>query len=327
MSRARRWWLVVGAVLLAAVLAAVAYGSSVRPQVHPGRPGSPLAPRASVARLTSTLAALPGPRSPTDAAALGVAEELAFAALVSQGYSVYRDEVRHEPGSTHRHPPTHSVLTAVPPAGPVWMVAAHLDSVSGSPGADDDASGVAVVLEVARLVSGREGARHVVFALFNEEETGLLGSRQYVDDVARRLGARLAGLVVLDAVGFYAKGAGTQAAPFPLSAFVPDEADFLSAITLDEALAARLVAVRDAAAPTFTLATFAPPRLLAEALPDLWRSDHAPFWRAGLPAVFVTDTANFRNGRYHRPDDVPGSLDVGRLAQVADLVAGLVERP
>ncbi|MFN7133003.1 MAG: M28 family peptidase, partial [Myxococcales bacterium] len=68
--------------------------------------------------------------------------------------------------------------------------------------------------------------------------------------------------------------------------------------------------------------TFAPPRRLAEALPDLWRSDHAPFWDAGIPAALLTATANFRNPHYHAPGDVPDTLDYVFMARITRMLEG-----
>jgi Zn-dependent M28 family amino/carboxypeptidase len=186
-----------------------------------------------------------------------------------------------------------------------------------------------VVLEVAHLLARTEAGSRTVFALFTEEETGLLGSRQFVDGLDPRVRARLEGVVVMDAVGFASHEPHSQKAPPPLQRFAPDVGDFLTVLTIrdDAAFSDQLVSMRNAVAPGLPLVTFSPPRLVADQLRDLWRSDHAPFWSAGLPALFLTDTGNFRNPHYHRPDDVPATLDGEFLASVAEVLAALFAAP
>jgi hypothetical protein len=301
----------------------------LRPRVHEPRADEVRSWETSVPHLAQTLAVLPGPRSVEDPAAMALTEELVAGALTGAGFSVHREEVRHAQGTLHRHAPVHNVLTPVPAKGDFWLVAAHLDTIPGSPGADDDASGIAVLLEMARLVGGSTPPPPVVFALFNEEETGLLGSRQFVGDGASSWGDRLRGALVMDSVGFYDAARDTQQAPSPLGPFTPSVADFLSILTVADSsmLVGRFISARNAAAPALRLVSFAPPRPMAERVPDLWRSDHAPFWAAGLPALFLTDTANFRNPRYHTPDDVRASLDLPRLAQLSHVMAAFVREP
>ncbi len=304
----------------------VGYIAWLRPKVHAPLPGDGAAWEASKDRIESNLLLFPGPRSVEDGAAMALAEELAVGALIGDGFTVYREEVRHPEGSLHRHAPTHNVLTKAPETGRFWVIAAHLDSATGSPGGDDNMSGVAVALEAAHQL-GRGPARDkVVIALFNEEETGLLGSAQFVRETAEKWGNRLAGVVVMDAVGFYVPGPGSQRAPFPLGAFLPDTGDFLSVLTLGESetLAEKFVAARTTAAPDLKLVSFTPPRALAEQLPDLWRSDHAPFWGAQMPALFLTDTADFRNPAYHKPEDTRTTVDSARLAKLAQVLVALV---
>lgn len=308
-------------------ISAIALVAWLRPRIHDATEAPvSLGRMISSKQVEGLLGCLPGPRSPGDAAALAKAEAWAFDELKALGYTAYREPILHAAGSVHRHGPTHNVLTAVPAEGRFWIVAAHLDTVPGSPGADDDGSGVAVALEVARSLAETPAADRVVFALFNEEETGLLGSRQFVANLPAGHRARIEGVIVLDAVGYFDDRTGAQTAPFPLGLLLPGEGDFLSAITLGESgeLADRFVAARDHAAPMLRVASFRPPRAIAGALPDLWRSDHAPFWEAGVPALFLTDTANFRSARYHRPDDTVDSIDPVRMAHLAAALAQLV---
>lgn len=202
-----------------------------------------------------------------------------------------------------------------PKAGKI-LVAAHYDSVPGSPGADDNASGVAVVLEVARLLR-QPTARSLQVAFFDREERGLLGSRAFAGEDRRLLG--LKGVIVLDMVGYACRTPGCQTYPEGLPVKPPsDRGDFIG-ILVDQEHANLLQAFppkQTGLPPTLTLAV--PFRGLLT--PDLLRSDHAPFWHRGVGAMLLTDTANFRSPHYHQPSDRPATLDRAFLTGVAQLV-------
>lgn len=187
------------------------------------------------------------------------------------------------------------------------LLAAHYDTVAQSPGADDNASGVAAVLEIARLLHDRPTPRTLRLAFFDLEERGMGGSLSYAINPALR--QDLQGVVVLEMVGFACYEPGCQQYPSGLPIEPPsDRGDFLAVIGTQENLPL-LTAFEQAKAsnlpPVFTLAV--PLRGLL--LPDLLRSDHAPFWYQGIGAVMVTDTANFRTPYYHQPGDTPANLD------------------
>ncbi|MEU9703671.1 M28 family peptidase [Streptomyces sp. NPDC047981] len=231
-------------------------------------------------------------------------------------------------------------LLAEPPGaddGPAVLVGAHLDTVVGSPGADDNASGVAALLEVARLLGGLPRPPRVRLACFDMEELGFVGAR--VAARAARHGRRVSGMLCLESVGCFADRPGTQAVPAGFGALFRDAAgavraragrgDFTLVVhrrSSDEAADLWRRAAR-AAEPALPVVTLRDPRpdgplgtlagLAVPPLNHLGRSDHAAYWSAGIPAVLLTGTANFRNPHYHRPTDTPGTVDPARLAAVA----------
>ncbi|MEU7114690.1 M28 family peptidase [Streptomyces sp. NPDC046182] len=221
--------------------------------------------------------------------------------------------------------------------GPVVLVGAHLDTVAGSPGADDNASGVAALLEVARLLGGLPRPPAVRLACFDMEELGFIGAR--VAARAAGPGRRVAGMLCLESVGCFATAPGTQAIPPGFGAVFPGAAgavhatgrrgDFMLVVhrRSSDTAADLWRRAAGAAEPPLPVVTLRDPRpdgplgaLAGLAVPPmnhLGRSDHAAFWNAGVPAVLLTGTANFRNPRYHRPTDTPDTVDHERLTAVA----------
>ncbi len=214
------------------------------------------------------------------------------------------------------------------------LVVAHLDTVRQSPGADDNASGVAAALETARLLAGSE--HRVTIAFVDLEEIGYLGSRHLARTLPRP------GLVVcLESVGFFDDAPGGQRLPAGFGLVFPDLAreiraeeergNFLLVIhrsTSAEfahrwtgtaaALGLRALQLRD---PRWNGRGQAITHWVNPLLMDLDRSDHVPFWRRGVPALVITGTAPLRNRRYHRADDTADTLDYRRLGVLADSLA------
>ena len=189
------------------------------------------------------------------------------------------------------------------------VVGAHYDTVPGSPGADDNASGVAVLIELARLVSS--GVRFVAFA--NEEAPYYLGPEMGSFVYARDRGAGVRAMFSLEMLGYYSDKKGSQRYPAPLSLFYPDRADFIAFV--GDLGAARLV--RKAIGIFREKAKFPSEGLAAPAfVPGVARSDHWSFRKHGYPAVMITDTAFYRNPHYHLPSDTPDRLDYERMARV-----------
>lgn len=211
-------------------------------------------------------------------------------------------------------------IVAIPPGGSRGrtLIGAHFDSVPNSPGADDNASGVAALLRCA-YETQRAGIP-TVFVAFNAEEEGLVGSREFVaSGLCANLGIRDAH--VLEMVGYRARGKDSQRAPNGLSSFVPRTGDFIglianspSRVPLERALGAAKTGTSPAVR---TLEVFFG---LERQFGDLLRSDHAPLWSAGIPTVLWTDTAEFRNANYHQRTDTAETLDYSFLRQIGDLL-------
>ncbi|HHO51192.1 MAG TPA: M28 family peptidase [Deltaproteobacteria bacterium] len=221
--------------------------------------------------------------------------------------------------------PHHNVVaTPLDPTGPLRFVGAHYDSVPQTPGADDNGSGLAVLLELARAAA--LGGVPVGLIAFNAEEDGLVGSRDFVAELEHRRGPRPAAIHVLEMVGFTAEHQGSG--PLPRFLVGDRRGDFLALIAnRGSSILARDTLRRARAQPlapsTSTLQTCG----LERWLPDLLRSDHAPFWDAGIPALMWTDTADLRNPHYHQPTDLPHTLDLEFMARVAVLLMEAVAVP
>ena len=202
------------------------------------------------------------------------------------------------------------------------LIGAHYDTVIGSPGADDNASGLVVLLEIAERLNHMLLSRPVWLAAFCLEEQGLLGSAAFVARLKAR-GRALVGAVILECVGYASNEEGSQRTPPGIPIAVPRKGNFLGIIGNDASapfLKAVEHGVKQSSPSLQTLALTVPGR--GEALPDVRRSDHAAFWDRGFPAVMLTDTANFRNPHYHRPTDRLDTLNIEFLEHVIDAVTG-----
>lgn len=193
-----------------------------------------------------------------------------------------------------------------PTAGEI-LLGAHYDTVEGTPGADDNGSGVAVLLEAARLFGDRSFPRSLKLVFFDLEEEGLLGSQAFVEDQSQT--RFLNGTVILEMVGYGCNEPGCQRYPQGLPVTPDSTVGNFLAVVGDMRHGGLIDAFQpenhDSSLPIFTLQV----PTLGPLTPDLLRSDHVPFWRHGLGAVMVTDTANFRNPHYHQPSDTPQSLN------------------
>jgi Zn-dependent M28 family amino/carboxypeptidase len=206
--------------------------------------------------------------------------------------------------------------------GPVTIVAAHYDTVPDCPGADDNASGLAVLLECARRSARTAG--DVGFIAFNGEEDGLLGSRDFVEHGLHALACRIRRVHVLEMVGFRGARAARQELPLPWVPAALRTPDFIGLLAKGGANAMADTALASKAAPGLRLLAAKTWGPLHRLLPDLTRSDHFPFWRAGIPALLWTDTGNFRNLHYHQPTDRPDTLDYRFMADVTRVLTGLL---
>ncbi len=208
---------------------------------------------------------------------------------------------------------------------PLVLIGAHYDTVPDCPGADDNASGLAVMLECARLSTRSSPRRALGFVAFNAEEDGMLGSHDFVANGLGLLGRPLRSIHVLEMVGFRRREAALQDLPMPLRWLparfrVPDYLGLVCRGRSNVIAAGALAAKASPGLRLLTAKTWGPAHKL---LPDITRSDHYPFWQARLPAVMWTDTGNFRNPNYHRASDRPGTLDYDFMREVTDLLCAV----
>jgi Zn-dependent M28 family amino/carboxypeptidase len=242
-------------------------------------------------------------------------------------------------GSTHdKKRPLYNIVAEIPGRAParegggpreVVLVGAHFDAVPGSPGADDNATGVAALLEMARVLKDEPLERSVRLCFFNLEEQGMVGSSVYANDIGPRLREKKEKIVLmlsLDMLGYYRTEQGTQKTFIPEATGFksPKEGDFIAVVTTlrHRPACQEFVKRMHLASPEAKVVSvdFLP------ALADLLRSDHAPFLGMGIPSLLVTDTADYRNPHYHKPTDEIGTLDAERFElRVKALVGAVAE--
>jgi len=204
----------------------------------------------------------------------------------------------------------------------VLIVGAHYDTAKGTPGADDNASGVAVLLELARLHAKTPFSKTVRFVAFTLEEPPFfrsrhMGSRVYARSLKAK-GERVDAMISLEMVGYYSNEEGSQSFPFFwLRWMFPTQGNFITVVS-NFASKDLQGHVRDVLQANMTLPveTFTGPWWV----PGVDLSDHGSFWKEDYPAVMLTDTAFYRNPHYHEATDRPETLDYDAMAE---LVQGL----
>ncbi len=203
------------------------------------------------------------------------------------------------------------------------LVGAHYDTVAASSGADDNASGVSVLLEIARLFASHPTPRTLQLAFFDLEEAGLLGSKAFVTNTQRL--QKLQGVIVMDMVGYACYTTGCQKYPPGLPVTPPsDKGDFLVAVGDTENLSL-LNAFNKTDTTNLPNILTLPIPLKGLLTPDTLRSDHAPFWYQGVGAVLVTDTANLRTPHYHKASDIPKNIDRSFFAGAAQILVNATD--
>ncbi|MGB3766674.1 MAG: M28 family peptidase [Phormidesmis sp.] len=211
------------------------------------------------------------------------------------------------------------------------VLGAHYDTVANSSGADDNGSAIAVLIEAARIFSAGPSPATLKLVFFDQEEhqadsNGLLGSLAYTQSANAR---DVRGAVILDMVGYACRDIGCQSYPprLPIQT-LPQTGDFLAVLGLSTHTDLIGAFVLSAQKHWPLVLSLPIPQRTLSLFPDLLRSDHAPFWSKNIPAVFVTDTANFRNPNYHTPGDLPATLDhaffAGSAQHIVNAIATLL---
>ena len=242
----------------------------------------------------------------------------------SLGYDTSADDVcwlwRSHPNIVAEWPPARADL-------PLFIVGAHYDTVRGSPGADDNASGVAALLEIMRVVrSSLDGNREwrLQFVAFTLEEEGMAGSAHHVRTLSER-GANVNGMVSLEMVGYKSDAPNSQQLPQGLEHLYPDVGNFIGVVgnNTSRALLEAFVTSMKSVDGLPVESLIVPGN--GETIPPTRLSDHSPFWDRGYRALMITDTSWFRNPHYHQASDTIETLDLDFMARVAEGAARAVE--
>ncbi len=279
-------------------------------------------------RLERTVRQLEGPRHPeTDPGALEAAEKLIAERLKGASLAVERQPFQFR-GARYNN--VVGTLQGAEPKLSALLVGAHFDTVSHSPGADDNASGIAVLLEAARLAAQIEVRRQVQFVGFNLEEpqdvvgTYRVGSAHFAA-AARRAGRRYLGALVLEMVGYTDERSGGQQVPPLVFKRVPDTGTFLAAV--GDGRSRRLLRAFESAArqhvPELEVVTYRT-HLRGWTLPLTRLSDNASFWDRRYPALMITDTAFLRNPHYHQVSDRAETLNYDFMKRVTQAVLSAI---
>jgi Zn-dependent M28 family amino/carboxypeptidase len=199
------------------------------------------------------------------------------------------------------------------------LIGAHYDAVPRTPGADDNATGVAVLLELARIFAVEPLRYPVRIVAFDMEEYGLLGSQAYAAELrSQRQQLRL--MLSLEMLGYCDPTPGSQSYPKPLGLFYPNKGDFIALVgnlpTIPDMIGLSRK-IRQAGTPCQWL----PVPNRGSIVPQTRWSDHSPFWDRGYRAMMVTDTAFLRNPHYHQPSDRIDTLDLDFLTGVSRSLA------
>jgi len=279
--------------------------------------------RDSLERHVQELAGTIGARSLLMSGTLDAAERYVAAALNEAGYEVSSLPFSSGKGEARNLEATLPGTTA---AQEIVVVGAHYDTVVTTPGADDNASGVAVLIEAARILKTRNPARTVRFVAFPNEEppffrTDDMGSVRYAR-LCRERGDDVVAMYALESLGYFDEAPDSQMYPPPFALMYPSEGNFVGFVgsLSSRGLTHRAIALFRENIPVPSEGLAGP-----SWIPGVDLSDHRSFWNEGYPALMITDTALFRNPYYHKPGDVPSILDYNRLTWITLGVVAIIE--
>ena len=243
-------------------------------------------------------------------------------AYLKQALDQYGYEVEEERSDSEYQTNVIAELPGTISKNRVFEIGAHYDTKPNTPGADDNASGLAGLLEIARVMAAVKSRRTIRFCFFGLEETTRCGSRTHVARIISRRNERLAGVLVFEMIGYRTDESNSQRTPFriPLVLWPPRTGDFIAVVSdfRSSSIATRFQKAAKQYVPTLRVYLV---KRIGRLLRDGIRSDHSMYWQAGRKGVMITDTANFRNPNYHSPSDTPDTLDFKFVAQVARAAA------
>ncbi|WP_119389710.1 M28 family peptidase [Taklimakanibacter lacteus] len=309
-------------VLAAFVVFLALYAVTVQPLVRPlpakSPPVSPERLAAHVRMLSETL----HPRSIENLTNLEAAADYVHKEFTASGAAV-ADQWFEIQGEKYRN-----VIARFGPAeGSLLVIGAHYDSFETTPGADDNASGVAGLIELARLLGQNPPRRPVELVAYTLEEpphfrTEQMGSAHHARSLSAT-GREVSLMLALEMIGWYSDLPDSQSYPFPgMDLIYPDRGNFIAIIgRLNDWSQTRKVKAAMAGAsdlPAHSINTL-------PVIPGVDFSDHQAYWNEGFPALMITDTAFYRNPHYHEAEDTADKLDYQRMAKVVQAVFAVVQ--
>jgi len=209
----------------------------------------------------------------------------------------------------------------------VLVVGAHFDTVGNSPGANDNGSGIAGLLELARALSSVRPQVTVILVALSAEELpfggveGETGSSVFLDDLLER-NRNPFGMVSLETMGFYSDEEGSQKYPSPLDRYYPSQGNFVAFVS--DSTSREFVRVFGGLFRQHAEIASQGATLPASLVPDVLRSDHETYILRGIPGMMVTDTADFRDSDYHKSTDTVDKVNIENLARVVQGLIGAV---
>jgi len=250
------------------------------------------------------------------------------AGYIEAQFAPYTDRLTDQPYTVDGATVRNVIARFGPETGERIIVGAHHDTAGPYPGADDNASGVAGLLELARLLERVDLPCPVDLVSYPLEEppyfyTDQMGSAVHAQFLKEQ-GVPVRAMLALEMIGYFTDEPNSQQFPlFILRPFYPSEGNFIAVVGKWGWGQRRLVTtVRDGMRTVTSLPVHSinAPRVV----PGIAFSDHLNYWHAGYDAVMITDTAFYRNPHYHAPSDTPETLDYDRMAQVVDGVRGAI---
>lgn len=315
-----KWALLFVALILLSLSAGVVWFTAMPLRSYSG-PLKPLTPgekkiRDDLNRYVTELAGTIGERNLQHQEALDAAADYLLQTLGKSGYEL----------KTYQYPVSGKFVKniEVQVGGVSWpqknlIVGAHYDTVAGSPGADDNATGVAALLELAQLLQTSRPGQTIRLVFFVNEEppyfqTNNMGSVAYAKRL-RSHNASVTGMISLETIGYYSDAKGSQKYPAGFGLLYPDAGNFIGFVgnTASRELVRRSI-------QAFRQSTDFPSEGLAApgSVTGIGWSDHWAFWQQGYQGVMVTDTAPFRYPNYHRATDTPDKVDFEKMARVVE---------
>ncbi len=282
--------------------------------------------------LYAHLLGIPFPRFfNNDAANVSLTKNYLESFLIQQNLPTYRQDFPYSSYTAHN---IHARQSGYVSDTNTYIVDAHFDGVTQTPGADDNGSGVAGVMEAARILSNYHFENTIRYIGFDLEELGTIGSQRYVQSGIPSY-ERTKGVVNFEMIGYYSEKANTQTFPQGFDLLFASQS---AAVKADSSRGNFIVNCSDASSGVLanafdSAATKYVPALRVISLPvpgtgtiapDLRRSDHSRFWDAGIPALMITDGANFRNTQYHTKGDSIERLNFTFMSNVVKAAVGTI---